>query len=315
MMVRRLCLTLAALLLLAGAAGAAEAPAPIIVPAGETAPDIIVSFSTPVVINGTAADGVFVAGADLTINGNVVGDVAVMGGRLVIPAGGTVRGKVFLVGSTSAVDPSCRIEGKIFTMPFLGGEAQAMFSNPAGYLLSVQYDFGFIAKRVFFLLFWFLLAITLAKLFPAHVSFAITRLKTDPGYTAGLGVVTIAGGAVLLMVALALSVIFIGIPIVVLLLLGLFAAWAFGMVILFYAAGDKLLRLLRRTAPSPLASLVTATLLWTAIKFLPGLSLVVSLAALVFSLGITVATRFGTGVPWFRRHRKPVARPAGARPA
>jgi hypothetical protein len=315
MMGRRLIPLLGGLLLLAAGASAAPAPAPITVAKGETAPDIVVSFATPVVVDGTAANGVFVAGADLTVTGRVEGDVAVMGGRLVVPAGGRVRGKVFLVGSTSAIDPAGRIEGKLFTMPFLGRETQALFANPADFILSVNYDFGFIAKRIFFALFWFLLAITLGKLRPAHVNFACTRLKSDPGYTAGLGVVGIAGGALLLMVALALSLIFVGIPLVVLLLVFLLAAWAFGMVVLFYAVGDKVLRLFRHAAPSPLAALVTATLLWTAIKFLPGVSQLVSLAAVVFSIGITIATRFGTGVPWLGRHRKPAPRPAGARPA
>jgi hypothetical protein len=65
--------------------------------------------------------------------------------------------------------------------------------------------------------------------------------------------------------------------------------------------GESLLRLFRFREKSMIVALVLAVILWTLIKFVPGLSVVVHLLILILSIGVTLTTRFGTGTPWFRR--------------
>ena len=287
--------------------GAGLVPAqsrPVIVEQTETARDIVVSISNPVLIHGTAEQGVFTAGADLTISGTVQGDVAVIGGKLNLLSTAQVHGNIFLVGSTQHVSPGATIEGKLLSIPFLGEETHKIFTNPAAFLFSYSYDFKFIASRIFASLLLFLLSLATVKIFPAHASYACGRMKQEPGYTAGVGVLGLTGAIVAILVALALCLVLIGLPILFLLILALAAAWIFGMVVVFCTVGEWILHLLKRKSSSPLWGLILAIGLWTLVKFLPGISLLVHLGATVMALGITLTTRFGTGVPWFQRRRR-----------
>jgi hypothetical protein len=290
-------------ILLCGCLASAQAR-PVVVEQTETARDIVVSVSNPVIIRGTAEQGVFTAGANLTISGTVQGDVAVIGGELELLSTAQVHGNIFLVGSTQRVSPGATIEGKLLSIPFLGEETRRILTNPAAFLFSYTYDFKFIASRIFASLLLFLLSLATVKLFPAHVSYACGRMKQEPGYTAGMGVLGLTGTMVALLVALALCLVLIGLPILLLLILALIVAWIFGMVVVFCTVGEWILRLLKRKSPSPLWGLILAIGLWTLVKFLPGVSLLVHLAASVLALGITLTTRFGTGIPWFQRRRR-----------
>jgi hypothetical protein len=283
---------------------AAAQPRPVVVEQADTARDIVVSISNPVVIRGHAEQGVFTAGAPLTISGTVEGDVAVIGGELHLQGNALIRGNVFLVGSTQQVSPGAKIEGKLLTVPFLGEETHTIFTNPAQYIFSYQYDFSFIATRIFASLFLFLLSLATVKLFPAHVGFACGRMKQEPGYTAGMGVLGLTGFLVLFLVSLALCLVLIGIPILILLIAFIMVAWIFGMVTLFCTVGDWVLRTVTHKTPSPLWSLIAAIGIWTLVKFLPGISLLVHLAASILAIGITLTTRFGTGIAWFQRRRR-----------
>ena len=283
---------------------AAAQSRPVVVEQTETARDIVVSISSPVIINGSAEQGVFTAGADLTISGTVQGDVAVIGGKLNLLSNAQVHGNIFLVGSTQHVSPGATIEGKLLSIPFLGEETHKIFTNPAAFLFSYSYDFKFIASRIFASLLLFLLSLATVKIFPAHASYACGRMKQEPGYTAGVGVLGLTGAIVAILVALALCLVLIGLPILFLLILALAAAWIFGMVVVFCTVGEWILHLLKRKSSSPLWGLILAIGLWTLVKFLPGISLLVHLGATVMALGITLTTRFGTGVPWFQRRRR-----------
>ncbi len=279
----------------------------------ETATDTIISISNPVRIDGHANKGVFTAGAPLTVAGTVDGDVAVIGGKLILEPQGQINGNVLLVGSTQELAPTARINGKLFTTPFLQEETREIFRDPAGFLFSYDYDFRFIAGRVFTSLIWFVLSILILKLFPAHIAFAASRMRRDPGYTAGIGVVGTTGLLVLLLISLALCLILIGIPIFLILLVFLLSAWVFGIVVVFCVVGEQTLKLLRIRRRSPIMALVVAIALWTLIKFLPGISLLVHVSAFIMSMGIALATRFGTGTPWLRR-RLPLAETGSENP-
>jgi hypothetical protein len=290
-------------ILLCGCLASAQSR-PVVVEQSETARDIVVSISNPVIIHGSAEQGVFTAGANLTISGTVQGDVAVIGGELNLMGSAQVHGNIFLVGSTQRVNPGAKIEGKLLSIPFLGEETHKIFTNPAAFLFSYTYDFKFIASRIFASLLLFLLSLATVKIFPAHVSYACGRMKQEPGYTAGMGVLGLTGTMVAVLVALALCLVLIGLPILLLVILALALAWIFGMVVLFYTVGEWILRLLKRKTPSPLWGLILAIGLWTLVKFFPGVSLLVHLGATVMALGITLTTRFGTGIPWFQRRRR-----------
>jgi len=267
----------------------------------DVARDLVISISSPVIIDGRAEKGVFAAGSELTINGTVTGDVAVIGGRLVVHEGARIEGDVILVGSTHDMAATAIHDGKWFTTPFLEEEIRKIFTDPAGFLLTYDYSLTFVASRIFSSLLLFLVCIAIIKLFPAHISYASGRLRRDLSYMTSMGVVGLTGLLLLLLLFLALCLILIGIPLFLLLLLFILATWLFGITVVFCVVGEWLVRVLRFRNKSVMGGLVLAIVLWTLAKFVPGLSVVVHLATLILAVGVTLTTRFGTGTPWFRR--------------
>lgn len=285
----------------AGPAPEPEAAQTVHVPRGDTAADLIVSLANPVRIDGRAARGVFCAGSELTITGEVVGDVAVIGGQLTVGDGAVIRGDVILIGGTPVISPGARIEGRLLSAPLLGDELRSMLTDPAGFLLRTDFRPAAIATRLSASLLLFLLCAVLMNLWPAHIAYASTRLKRDPWLVAGVGVVGTTAFAAALMVALALCLVLVGIPLVLGLVVFGVAATFFGLATVFYLGGELTLRLLRIRARSPLPYLAAGITVWTILKFIPLLSLITHVGVLTLAMGICLATRFGTGRPWLRR--------------
>ena len=271
---------------------------------GEVASDTVVSISSPVIIEGRANKGVFIAGAPLTISGSVKGDIAVVGGSLTLKKGSTVSGNILLVGSKQHFENGASVKGKLFTTPLFGQQIRETLTDPASVFLRFNYDITFITTRFVFSIIWLVIAIILVKLFPNNVAFSCEKLKNDPSYTAVIGIVGVTLFFITLVTSLALCLILIGIPIFLLLLVFIISSWVFGMVVVFFSLGELILKFFKAKTISPILSLITGIAIWTILKLIPVVSLIVHLLAILFAIGITLNTRFGTGVPWFRSRRK-----------
>lgn len=295
--------------LCAQTAAVASPERPVVVPKGDVARDTIVSISTPVLVEGAAEKGVFAAGAEVVVCGRVSGDVAVIGGRLVLKEDAVVTGSVLLVGSDQDFAPSSRVEGKLFTTSLFAEDVRGLFSDPAGYFLTVRYGAALVASRLFSALLWLVLSVFVIKLFPAHFSFACGRTKSDPGLVVGVGVVGAAGGFAILMVSLALCLLLVGIPLLLAFLVFALCAWVFGMTVLLYTVGDKVRSWLKVGARSPMVAIVLGAGVWALVGFVPVLSSLVKAVALVLALGVSLSTRFGTGRRWLSRPPAPSTLP------
>lgn len=287
-------------LLLAAAAAAADGDSRIVVEKGRQASDMIIAIGTSVVVDGTAARGVVAAGSTVTVAGRVEGDVAVIGGALVLTDTGQVTGNVLLIGSTQNVSAKARIDGKLFASPFLGEDVRLFFTDPFGYLFSQSYDPFSIAKRIFFSLAWFVLAMIIIKLFPTHVAYASNLVRKDFWMVLGTGVLGAVGAFALLVLFILLCLVLIGIPLLAALVVFFLCAWVFGATVFLCTVGNVLARWLKIPGRKPLFSLLLAIAAWTLLKFVPGLAFFVQLLIMTAGIGISLATHFGKGTPWFR---------------
>ncbi len=289
-------------------APAAAAPPRVVVEKGRRAAEMIVVMGTPVQVDGTAASGVFAAGSDVVVNGVVEGDVAVIGGTFTMTAASRVTGNVLLIGSDQKLADGSTIEGKLFASGILGDDVRQFLTNPFGYLFSHSYDALSVAKRIFFSLAWFVIAMVIIKLFPAHVSFACKRTRQDFKNAFGIGIVSAVAAFVSLILSVLLCLVLVGIPLLGLLALFLLAALAFGVTAFLCVTGELLASVLKLRNRRPMVCLLLSLTAWTLLRFIPGVSFLVQLAVITAALGITVGTHFGKGTPWFSRRR--LAKPA-----
>src|SRR5690606_21748774 len=145
----------------------------------EDAPDTdVIAFGKKVVVN-KRVKGVFVVGGDVVVDGEVTGDVGVIGGSVTQKKDAYIGGDVIVVGGKyqPEVDHPRRGEGKQTVMlGIFEDEIREFTRNPAS-ILTPELSVSFFAQRLLSLLFWFLISMGLTTIAPGAVTRSITRLR------------------------------------------------------------------------------------------------------------------------------------------
>lgn len=238
----------------------------------EDAPDQeIVCYGKTVIVK-TRAKGVLAIGGDVIVEGSVTGDVAAIGGSVIQKDGAYIGGDVFAVGGaykTESVNP-LREAGRE-TLMFAGYEEEIrdLAQNPSS-LFSPQFSLGFVAQRLFSILFWFVVTLGLATLAPGAVSRAIARFQLSTLQVMAIGVAAFLGttiGAIgsLKVLPDPLGILF-GLMAFVLLML----AYVFGRVALHVSVGKLLQKYLPRPAGnSETLAILLGVVAWTVLLSIP----------------------------------------------
>jgi hypothetical protein len=153
------------------------------------APDTdVIAFGKKVVVN-KRAKGVFVIGGDVVVDGDVTGDVGVIGGSITQKKDAYIGGDVIVVGGKyqPEIDHPRRGEGKQTVMlGIFEDEIREFTRNPAS-ILTPTLSVSFFAQRLLSLLFWFLVSMGLTTIAPGAVTRSITRLKLSSLKVAAIG--------------------------------------------------------------------------------------------------------------------------------
>jgi hypothetical protein len=208
----------------------------------------------------------------------VKGDVTVIGGDADID--GRIDGDLTIVGGTLHKGPDAVITGDITNLgPSLGTYVPFMPSASSAALVARE------NHKLMMWLAYSVIVLLAFLLFPVRVRAALDRVEHHPGLSAAVGVLALV--AVLpIMILLAISV--IGLPLIPVELLAVFAAVLIGHAALSMLIGRRLYELiLPRTTPSPLAALVLGLIVVSAAGIVPVLGPLVM--GLVWLVGLGAA--------------------------
>ena len=197
---------------------------------------------------------------DADIAGKVDGDVTVIGGTLTKEPGAVIAGDNTNVGASSLADyvPFASVSSRI-------AREQARLMAWLGYSAIVLVAF---------------------LIFPVRVRTALDRMEHHPGLSAGVGVLALVA---IFPIAILLLISVIGIPLVPVEFLAVFAAILIGHAALSMLIGRRLYELILSNAtPSPLAALILGLIVVSAAGMVPVLgTLVIGLVWLI-GLGATI---------------------------
>lgn len=267
----------------------------------DVAEDVIV-FSRSVLVRGVARQGVAAFGGSVVVEGTVRGDVAVVGGVLEIKDGGIVHGDVIVVGGKLEREPMGRIDGRIFSTSVYEQKLANVFTRPSKELLSVDYSTAAMGWRILRTVTWFILSVLLFKIFPMQVTNASRRLKYDLARVSAVGLVSTLALLTALFVFLVLCIILVGVPLIIIWVLFCAAAWIFGSVVFYFYFGQLVGGyLFKGRQTSPALFLLMGVVVYGLLRMVPILTFLLPYVVLVLGLGVVVSTKFGTGVPWFRK--------------
>lgn len=268
----------------------------------DSAPDMdIISYAKTVIVK-KEAKSVLAFGADITIEGRVEEDVAVIGGSVIQKEGAFIGGDVIVLGGKYRPDNAnpLRAEGKQTVM--IGGyeeEIRELVQNPSEIFAS-SFSLTFLGLRVLALLFWFVVSMAFATIAPGAVSRAIARFRLSTLKVVAIGFVSLIFVTICLIGGLkvfpGVVMAILGLMVFVLLLL----AYVFGRVALNVSFGKLIQKhLLSEKNQSETLAILIGVVVWTVLLSIPYLWTFALLA--IFSAGIGLVLTAKTPNVWKTR--------------
>jgi hypothetical protein len=211
-----------------------------------------------------------VMGGDATIEGEVDGDVNVVGGNIYQRPGSVITGEKNSLGGdvTDMVVP---------------WSAQHSYRNP------FDYDGKLMWKIV-----WDVVAVFFFLVFPLRTRMALTRLEQHPGMCAVAGLL---GWVAVIPLAIVLLCTILLIPFIAVEAVAVVAAVFLGKAALALLVGRRLCEVVSpKTTPSPFAALVVGLVMITAAELVPVIGAVVSVFVALIGLGAAILAFTGDSV-------------------
>lgn len=265
---------------------------------GAIARQEMVAVGRDLVVHGEARADVAALDGNATITGSVGGDVIVLGGNVHLAESARVDGDVFALGGHVEAAPGAVIGGRSVSHPNVSAAWLTLLEGPTFGLPPL--DPLVVAAKLALLTAWLALVLLLFATSGREVLATAESVAKEPFRNFFLGLtatLTLLLGALFFS---AFSAALIGVPMLVLVVVVALVLKLWGMVAVFYAAGEWLFDLLGRRRPvSPLNVAVAGLVTLGLFKLLPWVGPWVWTAATLIGVGATLDTKFGRREPWF----------------
>ncbi len=282
-------------LILVGVASAQNAKETLVISGANEGP--VVGIGKSVRITGSAQEAVALGG-DVIVEGVVEGDVAAVGGSVILKPGARIGGDVMVIGgSYRAEDPHPNRNPEAMTMMYAGYEQELrnMMNNPSG-IFSPRWTSTYLGTRLLVVLFWFLVSLGFTLVMPGAISRGVARLQLTSLRVAAIGLI----GLLVLLGIVPLCLWIMPQPVQVMVgllaLLLLLVSGVFGRVILYAATGRWLQRkYLAIGKNSEAVALLLGTSFWVLLTSLPYVWPFIAVFMLIISFGLALTARYRVG--------------------
>lgn len=276
---------------------------------GEEAREDLVAIGGHISVDGIARKTVAAIGGSLELNGTADGDVVGVGADVRLGPHAVVRGDLVCIGPKPLRAEGSRVMGEfvyIKTSEELGDWLiKAVSFDP----LKQSWSPLVVGIRIIMLFTWFLIAAAVVLAFPVQIRHTASEIPAHFGRFAVVGFIWFLALIVMVVLLALLCLVLVGIPL--LLLLSVFAVLikVFGNVSIYYFCGTRILNALRWDANSDVLAVLAGLSLLGLVQFLPVIGWLIWTILGIIGMGATLATKFGTGQPWFSP--KPLAVTSG----
>lgn len=257
----------------------------------------VISFSKNVLIRSEAQQ-VLCFGCDVTIEGNVEGDVAVVGGIIVQKTGALIGGDVMVIGGKYQHDDLSPLRGAEAETVVLAGyeeEFRHMAQNPSE-IFAPQFTVSFISLRLLAVIFWFVISLALATIAPGALSRSATRLQISSLKVVGVGFLGFLAVTILVGLSAGFLPNYVGILVGVMAIVLIFLSYVYGRVTLQTIAGKWFLRtFFPDRAHSEAVALLIGSFFCTLLISLPYIWAFAIFVMLIISIGLVLTGIFGGG--------------------
>lgn len=250
----------------------------------------VYAFGKNVIIKNQAR-GVLVFGGDITIEGNVSGDVAAIGGSIFQTKEAFIGGDVIIFGGhyRPETNSPLRNEGKETVMVAMFEQEIRDFTKNPTAIFSPSFSLTFFAQRVLSVLFWFIISMALATIAPGAVSRSVARFQLIPGKVIGIGIVGFVLTIITVVGALSFLPNFVYVLIIPMAMILLLLSFIYGRVALHVSVGKQISKkLLPEGKQSESLDILIGVFVWTILLSLPYLWVVGLFLLISVSVGLVL---------------------------
>jgi len=235
-------------------------------------------FGGMVMIHGQLQGNLLAFGGVINIDGGVFGDITLFGGSITLLHGAHVHGSIHLYGGQAIRQPGAFLDGTVDD-----------HSQHSLY-------FGFQGPRfsIWYLIFMIPLSLLWVRFFPVHTTFVRATIEQHARRSFLVGLLTCLLAPVVIFLLLALIV---AIPVALVVLIGLMAAWIFGVIAVGWSIGEQVIHALTSrplTRKSRYLAVILGQIALAIFGSLPVIGWIVGLSAGMIGLGAVLLSRFGT---------------------
>lgn len=264
---------------------------PVQVPAGTRVDQDLLAMGSSITVEGQAGGDAVALRGDVIVTGHVHGDAIALSGRVRVGREGRIDGSAFSLFGGVDIAEGGRVEGRVRSLaPLAPGET-------AGYF-TVAYSKPALVARFLVLVFWILAALIAAFAVPTTVARAAAELARHPLRLTGIGLLLSVSAMLTLVLFVALIPLFVGIPLLVLLLLAAVGLIAVSLAALFHAVGGRVAESFSKGAVNGYVELLAGALVLGLLQFVPVLGELLGLITTLAAAGAVTTTRLG------RRHAR-----------
>lgn len=273
----------------------------ILVPEGEIQ-DNVISFGGDVLIIGEVKENVVSFGGTVTIEGSVGETVIGFGSRIKIKSSAVVRGDVVALGGMLDKEPGCIVQGDTTFFSFGSSrEVIKFFRETLFGAFGISLIPLFLIFKLITLLMWFILAMTMAAIFPRQISYASLQIRKSFWPVFGTGLISLVLFIGFIIFSAFLSLILIGIPILIFLVFLAIIIKIFGQAILYFFFGESLYKAFSKKQPTVFLAVILGFVLVSFLGFIPLFGALFSFVLSVIGWGVVIRTKFGTTENWFNK--------------
>lgn len=255
----------------------------------QTFPQSIISFKGKLDIKGSVNESVILVGGALNLDGVVAEDVICFAADVKIGKNAHIKRDLFIIGGTLDRDPAAKVDGEYFYFKF---DLKKLENSLIPILADTKTFSLFKAIRI---ILWFVIALIVFAIFPKRINAAEEMFDNHRLKIGTVGLLSLFSFIFLVFIAIILSFVVIGIPILILLVLVYFVTYVFGRTVMFYYIGIKLAHLVKLKTLAPALFIVVGVIFYALLKLLPYMGPVFLIVLNIFELGI--------GVSYFLRKR------------
>ncbi len=264
--------------LVAGSAGAAEAPA-LVLQEGSVARSELVAVGRDLVVEGHARADVAVVRGSVTVRGRVEGDVIALGGDVLLLSTASVGGNVQALGGVVKLEPGAKAWGRVAAYPGANPTLLGLIDGPI--MADSWWSPEVIALKLGLIAAWLLWASLCGLFLPRALRRTALAFTRGPVRLFGIGVGLVATSFLLILLAVAVLPIAASLPLVLLAVFLIFALKLWGVAALSLVVGRTLAKRIKRPLPLILGPLLVGALAINLLRLVPVVGFV---AWILFSL-------------------------------